>query len=187
VSRIRPVLTPVLFAPLALLLATGCAAGLHAQTLEPYAPADGVMATSGDIRVLNALVVSDETGGTGVVSLTIVNRGNRDDSLTDLTSTDGTVDLTGTRDLPANRAVRFGATTEPSATIADLTRKPGQNITLTLRFAHSQPLTLNTIVVPAKGPYADITPGPETPVESTDEPTDSSTDSSTASSTASPT
>ena len=71
------------------------------------------MANSGDIRILNALVVvADDSSGTGVVSLTIVNRGNRDDSLTDLTSPDGTVDLTGTRDLPAGR--RCGSVPRPS-------------------------------------------------------------------------
>jgi hypothetical protein len=172
VSRTRPVLTPVLLALLPLVLATGCAAGLHAQTLEPYAPADGVVANSGDIRVLNALVVADGTGG-GVVSFTIANRGNRDDSLTDLTSPDGTIDLTGTRDLPAGQAVRFGAATEPSATIADLKRQPGQNITLTLTFARVEPITLDTVVVQALGFYSELTPGPETPVDTTEDSTDS--------------
>ena len=57
-SRIRPVLTPVARSRCRLLMVTtGCAAGLNAQTLKPYAPADGVMANSGDIRILNALVV----------------------------------------------------------------------------------------------------------------------------------
>ena len=186
VSRTRPVLTPVLLALSALALTAGCAAGNNAQTLQPYSPADGVVANSGTIRVLNALVVADATGTTGVVSLTIVNRGNRDDSLTDLTSADGSVDLTGTRDLPAGQAVRFGATTEPSATISDLKRKPGQEITLTLSFAHTEPITLRTVVLPATGAYADITPGPETPVDTTDTPTDTATDTSTASPSESP-
>jgi hypothetical protein len=188
VSRTRPVVTPALLALSALALLTGCAAGNGAQTLQPYSPADGVVANSGDIRVLNALVVADATGTTGVVSLTIVNRSStRNDSLTNLTSTDGSVDLTGTRDLPSGRAVRFGATTEPSATISDLKRKAGQEITLTLSFARTEPLTVHTLVLPAKGAYADITPGPATPVETTDTPTDTSTASATDTSTASPT
>jgi hypothetical protein len=174
VSRIRPVLTPVLLAMSSLVVTTGCAAGLNAQTLKPYAPADGVVANSGTIRVLNALVVADPSG-TGVVSLTIVNRGNRDDSLTDLTSPDGTVDLTGTRDLPAGTAVRFGATTEPSATISALKSQAGGTITLRLSFARAKPITLQTVVVAPTGPYADITPGPETPAAA---PTDTTTDTS---------
>jgi hypothetical protein len=168
------VLTPVLLALTPLVLVTGCAAGMNAQTLKPYAPADGVVANSGNIRVLNALVVEDSTG-TGVVSLTIVNRGNGADSLTDLTSPDGSVDLTGTRDLPAGAAVRFGATTAPSATISSLVKPPGATITLRLAFSHALPITLHTVVVPAAGAYADITPGPETPSES-QTPTDQSTD-----------
>jgi hypothetical protein len=179
VSRTRPVLTPVLIALSTLALSAGCAAGNNAQTLKPYSPADGVVANSGSIRVLNALVVADPAGTTGVVSLTIVDRGNRGDSLTGLTSPDGSVDLTGTRDLPAGGAVRFGATTEPSATISDLTKKAGENITLLMTFARTEPITLHTVVVPATGAYADITPGPETPVEET--PTDEATDTSTAS------
>jgi hypothetical protein len=172
-------LAPVLLALSALVLATGCAAGLSAQTIKPYSPADGVTGDSGDIRVLNALVVADATGTTGVVSLTIVNRGNQDNSLTDITSPDGNVDLTGTRDLPAGQAVRFGATTEPSATISDLTSKPGENITLVLTFARAEPLRLHTIVLPATGAYAELTPGPETPADqSSDTPTDESSASS---------
>jgi hypothetical protein len=176
VSRIRTALTPVLLALTPLALATGCAAGMNAQTLKPYAPADGVVANSGNIRVLNALVVEDSTA-TGVVSLTIVNRGDKDDSLTDLTSPDGSVDLTGTRDLPAGAAVRFSATTEPSATISSMVKPPGQTITLRLSFTHSRPITLHTVVVPAAGAYADITPGPETPSDSPT-PTELSTDTS---------
>jgi hypothetical protein len=176
VSRIRPLLIPVLLALTPLVLVTGCAAGMNAQTLKPYAPADGVVANSGSIRVLNALVVEDPTG-TGVVSLTIVNRGNRKDNLTDLTSPDGSVDLTGTRDLPAGAAVRFGPTTSPSATISSLVKPPGATITLRLAFQHTLPITLHTVVVPATGAYADITPGPETPSES-QTPSDLSTDTS---------
>jgi hypothetical protein len=174
VSRIRPVLTPVLFALTPLVLVTGCAAGMNAQTLKPYAPADGVVANSGTIRVLNALEV-EYSSGAGVVSLTIVNRGKRGDSLTDLTSPDGSVDLTGNRDLPAGQAVRFGPTTSPSATISSLTKPPGRAITLRLAFSHTLPITLHTVVVPASGAYADITPGPETPSES-QTPTDVATD-----------
>ena len=173
----RPVLTLALLALSSLALTTGCAAGKDSPTLKPYSPSDGVVANSGTIRVLNALVVADSSGGDGVVSLTIVNRGDRDDSLTDLTSPDGTVDLTGTRDLPAGHAVRFGATSETSATIGDVSVEPGHNITLKLTFQRTEPITLVTVVVPATGPYASITPGPETPVD-TETPTAETTDTS---------
>lgn len=145
---------------------SGCGAGARAQSVQPYAPADGVLATSGSIRVLNALVVEAEGSSRGVVSLTIVNRGTRDDRLRGLTSDDGTVDLTGDRTLRAEGSVRFGAATSPSATIDGMTRAPGQEITLVLTFARAGPVRLHTVVVPATGPYAQVTPGPETPAAS---------------------
>ena len=160
----RPVLTLALLALSSLVLTTGCAAGKDSPTLKPYSPADGVVANSGTIRVLNALVVADSSGGDGVVSLTIVNRGDRDDSLTDLTSPDGTVDLTGTRDLPRVMPCASVPRARPSATIGDVSVEPGHNITLKLTLPAHRADHPGTVVVPATGPYASITPGPETPV-----------------------
>lgn len=184
-SRTRPRPAPLLLAmtSVALLaLVTGCGAGQNAQTVKPFAPADGVLANSGNIRVLNALVVAADGARTGVVSMTLVNRGDTDDTLTGFTSPDGAVDLTGSRDLTAGHAVRFGATTEPAATIGDLAKVPGEEITLRLTFRHTEPITLRTVVVPAAGYYADLTPGPETPAE-LPTPTESTSLSSTASAT----
>jgi hypothetical protein len=172
----RPVLAPALAALSSLLLLTGCGAGFGAQTIEPYSAADGVVGNSGDIRVLNALVVAAPDTTRGVISFTIVNRGQRDDRLTGITSPGGDVDLTGNADLIAGQARRFGAATNPSATISNLTRPPGEIITLRLTFARTEPVTLRTLVVPATGEYAEVTPGPETP-----EPSPSPTDSSSAS------
>jgi len=41
VSRTRPMLAPVLLALSALVLASGCAAGLQAQTVKPYSLVPG--------------------------------------------------------------------------------------------------------------------------------------------------
>lgn len=184
--RIRPLLTPALLAATTVALLTGCAAGQGAQSIKPYAPADGVVANSGDIRVLNALVVAGEGSTDGVVSLTIVNRGDRDDQLTGLTSKDGTVDLTGSGALAPGSAVRFGAGTDPAATISGLTSAPGREITLQLSFARTEPITLRTVVVPATGAYAELTPGPATPAEDTPSPTDSITETPTDSTSSTP-
>lgn len=161
--RIRPVFAPVLAAISVLALLTGCAAGDGAQSVQTYAPGDGVLADNGNIRVLNALVVAGDAASAGVVSMTLVNIGDRDDQLSDITSTGGTVDLTGTRDLAASDSVRLGAGTDPAATIGGLTSRPGQIVTLHLTFSRSEPLTIRTVVVPATGDYAELTPGPETP------------------------
>jgi copper(I)-binding protein len=143
----------------------GCSVGFNATSIKPYSPSDGVMADSGNLRVLNALVVSSSGVSTGVVSAAIVNRGDQDDRLTGITSPAGTVDLTGDGTLASKETVRLGGDTNPSATISGLTRLPGETITLKLTFAKSDPLTIRTVVVPASGYYSTVTPGPTTPAE----------------------
>jgi copper(I)-binding protein len=147
-------------------LLAGCSASFNATAVKPYAPADGIYAVSGDIRVLNALVVAGDGGRTGVVSMTVANTGDQDDRLTGLTSPTGTVQLSGDTTLPAGGAVRFGSDTEASATISGMTRLAGESIRLRLTFARTQPITIDTVVVPATGDYAELTPSASpTPTE----------------------
>ena len=54
----------------------------------------------------------------------------------------------------------MSAGSELSATISSLTSLPGETITLHLRFRRADPVTINTVVVPATGAYATITPAP---------------------------
>jgi hypothetical protein len=179
VSRIRTVLTPVLAAATAVALLAACSSGYGAQTRQTYDAADGVSGNSGSIRVLNALVAAGSGATTGVISMTVVNRGSRDDELTGLTSPDGTVDLTGSGKLAAGQAVRFGADTDPAATINGLTARPGGIITLKLTFARTEPITLRTVVVPTTHDYADLTPAPEVlPESSSPSPSESGSSSS---------
>ena len=138
----------------------GCSAGFDATSIEPYAPSDGVLANSGQLRILNALVVSSNSGTAGVISASIVNRGTKPDELVDISSPDGTVDLTGDGTLRRSSAVRLGAGTRPAATMTGLTKLPGETITVTMTFRRADPLTIETVVVPATGPYASITPAP---------------------------
>ena len=153
-NRVLAAATAVLSAA----LLTGCATGFNATSIKPYAPSDGIEANTGDLRILNLLVVS--TGANGVVSGSIVNRGTSRDALTDMTSPDGTVDLTGNGKLPPKTAIRLGAGTETSATISGLTKLPGETITLKLTFRRADPVTIRTVVVPASGDYSSITPAP---------------------------
>ena len=146
-------------------LLAGCAVGFDATAAKPYAPSDGILADSGDLRVQNALVVASDSISSGVIIATITNRGDSDDELTGLTSPDGTVDLTGDGALPAGSSVRLGSDTDLSATISGLTALPGETITLRLTFARAAPLRIRTVVVPAEGAYESITPGPTTESE----------------------
>ena len=105
-------------------------------------------------------MVAGASYSSGVVVATIVNDGTEADELTDMTSPDGTVDLTGDGTIEPGAAVQLGAGTELSATISSLTSLPGETITLHLRFRRADPVTINTVVVPASGPYASITAAP---------------------------
>ncbi|MEO7982082.1 MAG: hypothetical protein ABI807_14465 [Sporichthyaceae bacterium] len=143
---------------LATAVLAGCSSGFGATSIKPYAPSDGVLANSGDLRILNLLVVS--TGASGVVSTTIANRGRTADALTGITSPDGTVDFTGNGRIKGKNAIRLAAGTTPAATLTGLTKLPGETITLKLEFRRADPLTVRTLVLPASGSYASLTPPP---------------------------
>jgi hypothetical protein len=143
---------------LATVLLAGCSAGFNATAVQPYAASDGVEANSGDVRVINALVVASPTITSGVISATIVNRGTHEDTLTGITSPDGKVSFSGPATLTRGVTTRLGGDTDPSATITGLTRLSGESITLHLTFRRAHPLTLRTVVIAATGPYASVTP-----------------------------
>jgi hypothetical protein len=141
-------------------LLAGCAAGFDATAIKPYAPSDGIQVDNGDLRLQNILVVANAAGTSGVVSGAIANRGSADDQLTGITSPDGQVDFTGSGDLPAGSALTLGAGSETSATLSGLTKLAGEAITLRFTFRRADPVSVETVVVPATGEYASITPAP---------------------------
>ena len=136
---------------------TGCSSGFDATSTKDYAPADGIVAGDGDIRVLNALVVAAEGADQGVVSMTVVNRGETADRITGIESDAGDVTLGGDTSLPPGAAVSFG-TEEATATVSGLTKEPGQAVELTVRFAKAEPLTFRTVIVLGTDDYASLTP-----------------------------
>lgn len=139
---------------------TGCAAGLDAQTAKPYSPGDGVLATSGDVRVLNALVVAADGSTTGLVSAGVANTGTSDDRLSGITSPQGAVALSGDTTIPAGGAISLGngGSGGPTATVSGLTVKPGDEVVLRLMFSRAEPITVRTLVHPTDGYYATFTP-----------------------------
>jgi hypothetical protein len=149
-------------APLALVLAlaTGCGSGFDATARQSYAPGDGVQAGSGDLRVVSALVVAPEGSSDGVLLMAVVNNSDNGAEITSIDTAAGTVDYTGSHVIPDNQTVVFGAGSDPSVTLRNLSAKPGEAITLKISFADAEPITLHTVVVPATGDYASITPAP---------------------------
>jgi copper(I)-binding protein len=150
-------------APLALVLAlaTGCGSGFDATARQSYAPGDGVQAGSGDLRVVAALVVAPDESTSGVLQMAVVNNSDKDEEITAVDTNAGTADYTGSHVIPAGQTVVFGAGSDPSVTIRNLSAKQGETITVKVSFADAEPITLHTVVVPATGDYASITPAPE--------------------------
>ena len=159
-SRRRALLVAV---PLTLLtvLATGCASGFNATARQSYAPGDGVQAGTGDLRVVSALVVSPEDSDDGVILMAVVNNGDQDEEITSVEADEGEVDYTGSHTIPAGETVVFSAESDPSATVRNLSTEPGEAITVKISFAEAEPISMRTVVVPATGDYASITPAAE--------------------------
>jgi hypothetical protein len=153
--RLRPL--AALAAVLTATALTGCSSGFDATSTKDYAPSDGIVAGEGDIRVLNALVVAAEGADEGVVSMTVVNRGESADRITGIESDAGDVTLGGDTSLPPGAAVSFG-TEEATATITGLSKDPGQAVEMTVRFAKAEPLTFRTVIVLGTDDYASLTP-----------------------------
>lgn len=168
-------------APLALVLAlvAGCGSGFDATARQSYAPGDGVQAGTGDLRVVSALVVSPKGSSDGVLLMAVVNNSDQDEQITSIDTDAGTTDFTGSHAIAANQTVVFGAGSDPSVTMRNLSTKPGETITVKISFADAEPITLHTVVVPAAGDYASITPPAPEP---TPTPSDSGTPSESVSS-----
>ena len=120
-----------------------------------------MLGRSGDVRALNVLVVAPTEGGTGVLSMTLVNSGTTTETLTGITSSAGEVQITGPGEIGPGESVRFGAGTVPAATISGLDAAPGANLRLQLSFDGTDPIRLSPPVVSASGPYASLTPAAE--------------------------
>jgi copper(I)-binding protein len=173
-SRRLRTLTVLAAAVTATAVLGGCAAGFDATSTKPYAPADGVIASSGDLRVLNALVVGAEGANDGLVSMTVVNGGIRDDRVTGITTPSGSVTVSGDDQVPAGGSLTFGAT-GTTATVSGLDKAAGQEVALKVSFSRAEPVTLRTVVVAADEDYASLTPSPSP--SPTPSPTETATES----------
>jgi hypothetical protein len=147
--------------PLVIALATGCASGFDATARQSYAPGDGVQGGSGDLRAVSALVVAPDDGSSGVVLMAVVNNGDEAEEITSVETDAGEVDYTGSREIGAGETIIFGAGSDPSATVRDLSADPGEAITVKVSFANAEPISLRTVVVPATGDYESETLPPE--------------------------
>ena len=145
-------------------MTTGCGAGFEATARQSYAPADGVQGASGQMRVLNALVVAPgegSSGSAGVVLMAVVNGSSEDEEITSVETDAGSVDYTGSMTIPAGETIMFGAGSDPAAVVDGLSAEPGEEITVKVSFGDAEPISLRTVVVAATGDYESVTLAPE--------------------------
>ena len=153
---------------------SGCAAQFGAQTQAVYQPAVGSDDRSGDVFVLNAIVLGDGQGN-GTLVTTLINQTSPTDFLTGVTAKvlgGGGVDVgalppvsstvanapsTGL-ELPTHTAVKLPDDGLVQLHSADL--MPGGYLTLTLTFKEAAPLDVDVPVVAESSTYDGITVGP---------------------------
>lgn len=104
--------------------ATGCSMVSPQATTIPYSPADGVnIPPSGPLEVLNALIVTDESGTDGNFVAAIVNETDAAETLT--LGVDGT---SHTVRVPAHTVLSLGMDGEEPLLLEGIDTKPGANL-----------------------------------------------------------
>jgi hypothetical protein len=165
-------------------LLTACGAGFDAQTNQVYQPAVGVNDRSGDVFVINALVVTDGSGS-GTVVASLVNTAAEDDALTEVvaTATSGAPleasALGAGIDIPAGDAVQLadeGVTVSTTAVAEGSGSEQseggvtaGSFVTLQFVFERAQVVELHAPVVSNESEHHDMYEDVPLPTPSTTE------------------
>lgn len=157
-------------APVLMLGAAGCS--IHEQTQRWYSADNGINAEAGDIGLRNVQVVSDGDG-TATVIATLTNRGDSDDELAEVLIGDVPADIAdGPLELPVSGVADLG----PDADRVDgfdVEAVPGYTVSVEFRFENAPRTTVQALVRPAEGTYAEALPAVPTPdvEEPAEEPT----------------
>jgi hypothetical protein len=168
----------------ALLLAPALTAcGFNEQTDQVYQPAVGVDSRSGQVDILNALIVSGEDGS-GTFAGTFANKNQTDDDTLDGVTGSGITASQTSVDIPAADSVSMAD--EGELSLEGSAIKPGTFVELTFTFGSGQSTTVKVPVVAAEGDYADIPLPSESPSESPSKAPKSPKSSPSSSPTASP-
>jgi len=138
------------------------ACGFSEQTDAPYQSAIGVQSRTGQVWILNAVVVT-ATDGEGTFAGTLVNQSDTDSvKLQSVTAASGKVNV----EVPANGLVNLA--TKGQIRLTDDAIKPGDYISLTFQFSNGQTTDLDVPIYPNTGDYADVPVG--SPATSTAKP-----------------
>ena len=152
----KPALTTALALVALALPLSACSSLSEAQTLKPYAAADGVMGTAGQLHALNMAVVGGEAGAPGVVSGRLVNDGAQPDQVSVVTEGMQTpVEVT----VPAHGALSLGPGEGAQHVQVDSVPKPaGAMVKGLLTSKAYGELRLNLPVLAPNGPWSSLTP-----------------------------
>ncbi len=154
-------------------VATGCSANFGAETNQPYHPAAGRSDRSGQVYVINALVVGDGEGN-GTVVAALINQASEDDELVGFEAEhlDGggldTTPLTSDGiELPSQKAANLPE--DDVLQISGDAVQPGTVLNLTFTFQNAAPVTIGVPVLRQTEIYSGVTVGP---IEKTTGPTE---------------
>lgn len=142
-------------AALALPVLAACSTNFKAPTDQDYIPADGISDRSGDVYVINALIVTG-FDGSGTLVTNLVNTVNSNDRLSSVTVDGQAAEIAATADteIPALGSLSLPDQAQVSASGANL--KPGHYVDVSFVFANAEAITVNIPVVRNEGDYADV-------------------------------
>lgn len=178
-SRSRRSLSAIATLSIAAASLAGCSWMSPRQTMETYAPADGIEADLGPVKVTNLVIVSDKEGSEGTLVGSVANS-----SATEQTITIGADGSEGAaQKIPANGMLNLQ---QAGAKLPSVPAAPGGMAEVTLKSPDSGSVNVSVPVMPREGIYATVTPGAGSETASATEtplPTDTAAASESASAT----
>jgi hypothetical protein len=144
--------------PLAVPVLTSCTVNFDAQTDQVYNPAVGVDDRSGEVDVLNALVVSGGSGSGTVVATLVNNDQARADRLRSVAGAGADTELKVTPGGPTDIANGglLNLAEQGRIVVRGKSVEPGGVVTLTFSFERAEAITVDAPVVANTGSYADV-------------------------------
>lgn len=149
--------------PVVVLGVAGCS--IHEQTQRWYPADNGVNVDAGEIGLRNVQVIADGEG-TATVVATLTNRGDAEDELVEVLIGGVAADLAdGPVEIPVGDVADLG----PDADRVDgfdVEANPGHTVSVEFRFGAAPRTTVQALVRPAEGAYAEALPAePSRPSE----------------------
>ena len=146
-----------LFGALLIVGLAGCSAsGPNAETRNIRQVTDGVEGTSGAIKALNVLLVTQEDGSAVLVG-TFVNTSEDSDAITAITANGIVGEISvSTLDQYSGPAIFEGDSKNSSARFLGLNVKASDHVELEVSFANSGPMKLSPLVRAKAAEYANV-------------------------------